>query len=325
MGFLDNSGDIILDAVLTDTGRFRLAKGDGTFKISKYAFGDEEINYGNYNKTHDSGSAYFDLDILTTPVFEAFTNNTSVMKTKLMSIPRTNLLYLPIIKINNSALRTENQQVATNDADADGNAQLVSNGSASFFVTCDQATTTTFATRKGIIDGVGTQGGSYIRVDQGLDTTEIPKTFAIDPDLKETQYIIQLDNRLGKIVSVGGNVKNPSFIDDDNIAHYYISMGVDSNFIGSDFETNSDITTLESNNVINGPRGTHLSFSVNSSVELQTSTHLFTKLGNTFTLTDADAGGTATALVKFIDTLLRITGATTGYSIDIPIRFIKQP
>ena len=27
MAFLDNSGDIILDAVLTDTGRARLAKG----------------------------------------------------------------------------------------------------------------------------------------------------------------------------------------------------------------------------------------------------------------------------------------------------------
>ena len=38
MAFLDNSGDIILDAVLTDTGRFRLAKGDGSFKIVKYAF-----------------------------------------------------------------------------------------------------------------------------------------------------------------------------------------------------------------------------------------------------------------------------------------------
>ena len=38
MGFLDNSGDIILDAVLTDTGRMRMAKGDGTFKIAKYAF-----------------------------------------------------------------------------------------------------------------------------------------------------------------------------------------------------------------------------------------------------------------------------------------------
>ena len=33
MAFLDNSGDIILDAVLTDTGRYRLAKGDGSFKI----------------------------------------------------------------------------------------------------------------------------------------------------------------------------------------------------------------------------------------------------------------------------------------------------
>ena len=34
MAFLDNSGDIILDAVLTDTGRMRLAKADGSFKIS---------------------------------------------------------------------------------------------------------------------------------------------------------------------------------------------------------------------------------------------------------------------------------------------------
>ena len=44
MAFLDNSGDIILDAVLTDTGRFRLAKGDGSFKIVKYAFADDEID-----------------------------------------------------------------------------------------------------------------------------------------------------------------------------------------------------------------------------------------------------------------------------------------
>ena len=39
MAFLDNSGDIILDAVLTDTGRMRLAKGDGSFRIAKFALG----------------------------------------------------------------------------------------------------------------------------------------------------------------------------------------------------------------------------------------------------------------------------------------------
>ena len=80
MAFLDNSGDIILDAVLTDTGRKRLAAGDGSFKIAKFALGDDEIDYGLFDRNHSSGSAYYDLNILQTPVLEAFTNNTSVLK-----------------------------------------------------------------------------------------------------------------------------------------------------------------------------------------------------------------------------------------------------
>ena len=48
---LDNSGDIILDAVLTDAGRARLARGDGSFKIVKYAFADDEIDYAKYDQT----------------------------------------------------------------------------------------------------------------------------------------------------------------------------------------------------------------------------------------------------------------------------------
>ena len=99
MAFLDNSGDIILDAVLTDTGRFRMARGD--FKISKFALGDDEIDYSLYNRNHPSGSAYYDLEILKTPILEAFTNNTSLMKSKLMSINNTNLLHLPILKLSN--------------------------------------------------------------------------------------------------------------------------------------------------------------------------------------------------------------------------------
>ena len=74
MAFLDNSGDIILDAVLTDAGRRRLARGDGTFNISKFALGDDEINYRLYDPAHTSGSAYYDLEILQTPVLEAFTS-----------------------------------------------------------------------------------------------------------------------------------------------------------------------------------------------------------------------------------------------------------
>ena len=57
MAFLDNSGDIILDAVLTDTGRARLAKGDGTFKIVKFALGDDEIDSEHYAAGSIDGTA----------------------------------------------------------------------------------------------------------------------------------------------------------------------------------------------------------------------------------------------------------------------------
>ena len=73
MGFLDNSGDIILDVVLTDHGRMLLAKGDGSFQITKFALSDEEVDYSLYDKNHASGSAYYDLEIMQTPIFEATT------------------------------------------------------------------------------------------------------------------------------------------------------------------------------------------------------------------------------------------------------------
>ena len=43
MAFLDNSGDIILDAVLTEEGRKAMA--DGTFRISKFWIGICRFGY----------------------------------------------------------------------------------------------------------------------------------------------------------------------------------------------------------------------------------------------------------------------------------------
>ena len=98
MGFLDNSGDIILDAVLTDLGRKKLAQGN--FNITQFALGDEEIDYSLYDINHASGSAYYDLEILQTPVLEAFTNNTSTMKSSLVTYSNTDLLFLPVLDLN---------------------------------------------------------------------------------------------------------------------------------------------------------------------------------------------------------------------------------
>ena len=55
MAFLDNSGDIILDVVLTDEGRRRLAS--GTFSISQFALGDDEVNYELYDSSASSYNA----------------------------------------------------------------------------------------------------------------------------------------------------------------------------------------------------------------------------------------------------------------------------
>ena len=85
MAFLDNSGDIILDAVLTDHGRKELARGDGSFNITKFALGDDEINYARYNLNHSSGSSFYDLEIIQTPILEAFTDNAASMKSKLVT------------------------------------------------------------------------------------------------------------------------------------------------------------------------------------------------------------------------------------------------
>ena len=201
MGFLDNSGDIILDAVLTDTGRFRLAKGDGSFKITKFAFGDDEIDYANYDKNNASGSAYYDLNIMQTPVLEAFTNNASSMKSRLMSMARNNLLYLPILKLN--------QQSAENGLYSANN---------SFLVAVDQATETQLFNNQnpptGILQGQTLTKGNFVLLEQGLDTTEIPDSVTIDADLVETQYITEIDNRLGKIATVAatGKIASPSYI-----------------------------------------------------------------------------------------------------------------
>jgi len=312
MGFLDNSGDIILDAVLTDTGRFRLAKGDGSFKITKFALGDDEINYGNYNSSHASGSAYYDLEILQTPVMESFTDNGAMMKTKLLSIGRDNLLYMPVLKLN--------EVFSTGTGGTNRNEDGV------FLVTVDESTEVDATTgaktaidltnEAGVIKGYDT-GGAYIKVDQGLDTSEISSDASLDPDLRETQYIVEMDNRLGSIVSTTGQEATPAFIDDDNIASYYFSLANDQEFV-ENLPSGKNVQMT-----INGPRGSTIQFRILASLELSTSTFLFEKLGGTATYKLASTGADCAGF-HYVDSMVRVTGATTGYRIDVPVRFIKH-
>jgi len=310
MAFLDNSGDIILDVVLTDHGRMVLSKGDGSFQITKFALSDEEIDYSLYNSSHSSGSAYYDLEILQTPVMEAFTNNISSMKTKLVSFQDMTLLYLPILKLNenyNETQRhTDNVYIVavdreTEGTDAAGTTKAIGVNSDGKHVA-------------GIIFGESFESSNNIRVDQGIDSVEIsPKQSTLMDGLAEDIYIIQIDNRLGRIVDLNGNRIDEDYIDDDNIAFYTVDASAGIVMMNTDDSTSST-------QAIQGPRGSMLQFKIAASLELNTSTYLFTQLGSTKTM--AQKSGT-NGTVRFIDSIVRVTGMVTGYSVDIPVRFVK--
>lgn len=313
MAFLDNSGDIILDAVLTDTGRMRLSKGDGSFKITKFVFADDEINYGLYDKNNASGSAYYDLDILQTPIFEAFTNNASVVKHPLLSISKANLLYLPVMKINPfTAVNTSYNLDGT---------PLYNN---SFYVvTVDSDTDLEFGTPlpDGIVSGFSNNYNKLIRIDQGLDSINLSPSYGdqgsdIDPILKETQYIVEMDNRLGILYDNGGIKKTPSFIDDDEIASYYFTT-TDTTLVSQIYTSSgTNEGSLNDKQVIAGYRGTSLAFTIKATEQIKNSTYLFNLLGSTSTDVEAEN-------CYFIDTNVVVRGVTTGTSITIPVRFVK--
>lgn len=107
MGFLDHStNNIIVDAVLTDEGRKRLASNNGSFSIDMFAFGDDEVDYGLIKKYGKAvGKEKIEKN---TPIFEGLTLGNLEQKYKLVGISNPFLTKLPKL-----ILTTTEQQVFT--------------------------------------------------------------------------------------------------------------------------------------------------------------------------------------------------------------------
>ena len=86
MAYLDNS-TITVDAILTKKGREKLASGEG-LNITKFALGDDEIDYTLYEPAHPKGSAYYDAAIKAIPITEASPDETQTLKYKLVTLPK---------------------------------------------------------------------------------------------------------------------------------------------------------------------------------------------------------------------------------------------
>ena len=111
-----------------------------------------------------------------------------------------------------------------------------------------------------------------------------------------------------------------SFVDDDQIASYFFSEISDPDYI-------ENVSVIDVNNTpandksspIRGPAGSRLKFKLRATEQATNSTYLFTKFGSTGY--QVASGGSS---YRFIDTTVRVTGFTTGFRVDIPVRLVKQ-
>ncbi len=97
MAYIDNQ-TITVDAILTQKGRQLLAQ-NGNLNIQSFALADDEIDYTLYNPNNPNGSAFYDIALRNTPIFEPLTDETQIMKYKLVTLNQ-GVTSIPVISIS---------------------------------------------------------------------------------------------------------------------------------------------------------------------------------------------------------------------------------
>lgn len=111
MGYNDSTTDFFIDSTLTDHGRQLLARNDGSFSVARFRFGDDEIDYRNWNEL--TGSDNKDQKILDTPIFEGFTNEIIALRNPLITIRNATLQFLPSMVANPNAVSLKDRTDTT--------------------------------------------------------------------------------------------------------------------------------------------------------------------------------------------------------------------
>ena len=132
--------------------------------------------------------------------------------------------------------------------------------------------------------------------------------------LFETAYNIYVDSRFCSVSDNDGMVLSPLSIDDDGIAVYKFTQQSGVPNINHVTRINEKTTT---NQVITGTKGSRLKFTLIPNDNL-TSDNYFNKYGYT------DTNNIVTSKTfKVLRMNVKVVGVTTGYTLDIPVLFVK--
>jgi len=107
MGFLQqDTNNIILDAVLTNEGRKRLAANDGSFRVVAFSLGDDEVDYGVIERFGRAvGREKIEKN---TPIFEALTNSNLESRSRLVTVSDPNLIALATYSLSSTSITFSN-------------------------------------------------------------------------------------------------------------------------------------------------------------------------------------------------------------------------
>lgn len=340
MSFLNNAGDIIVDAVLTDVGRKRLAEGNGTFRVAKFALADDEIDYSLYNSANTSGSAFYDLNLMQTPIFEPSTYSNAGLVSKLFSYADQNLLYLPTLLLNQnlnvdglpSVLDTNtnafdliasdnfanyiSSYIGTSNSLLDGRRNITSNVAQSALFSSAGATQ---ITRR------------FLRVSQGFNNYSANISLG---RLEESSFSVFV-NRLFLQVTDKNLQKSAEPIISTNVFSrtqaadvYNLSVSLNPTYFG-DILTYNDgtqprlATSLNASNL--SQVGKELQFSLRLSDDLASNPSYYFStygrlVGSPSSQTVAGKTVTSSDNVYEISTIVRVMGNNYGFSVDIPVK-----
>jgi hypothetical protein len=326
MAFLDNSGTIILDAILTDIGRKRMAQGN--FRVSKFIMADDELDYSLV----DVDSADFSK-LETLSFFEAFNAENAVITYDLKDHSSDDILYIPQIKVNEkrgSFVKKYTSEpvfyyISVNDETTSKLKSLL--GSSEYFLENYNVDRTKLV------------------FESGIDNSEIPRDklarerYILNYNLLDRYFIINCDNRfIDKLLIIkaseafyendpANNIffnfevlqEAPPVSLDKILKNFnsYIAVGVDNNVFS--YTTGAD--NIHSS--ISGPRGTICGINLILKKELSINTSSgrdfrYSKFGQTDQIL---FGGSD----KFdlIDTTIYVQGISTSARLQIPIRILR--
>ena len=330
MAFKNSTGDIVLDAVLTDVGRKHMAQ--GKFKITKFALGDDEIDYSFFvhKNTSTSLSEHDDTILLDTPILEAFGGQDSNIQYGLQNFIREDILYYPKIILNTKL--DDSTTPAT-----DGFIYLAANRE----------------TRRKLDEDIGgrhviqnnkSEFGTIV-IESGIDNLDIEPTqinkdkFITQMGLYDKYFLAYVDSRF--IDNINFSPAN-SLFENDIADNLFMNLGPLARGIPvslqavSDFHQTYQFIGID-NNVLNrshscatnrhssikGPRATICAFNFEINKKLSkgsdsTPDFRYTKFGKTSSSINGSSN-----LYDFIDITIYIQAMSSGARLSIPIRITR--